>query len=286
MGERVTIFEMGPRDGLQNEKALIETAQKIALVDALGRTGLRKIEVTSFVSPKWVPQMADAADVLAGISRVPGVVYTALTPNMRGFEAAISAGVDEVAVFASASEGFSQKNINCSVAESLDRFAPVLDAARGAGVPVRGYVSCVTDCPYDGAVPPEQVAKVSADLMAMGCYEVSLGDTIGAATPETTLAMLEAVLRKVAPDRLAGHFHDTQGRALDNIGVCLDAGLRTFDASVAGLGGCPYAPGAKGNVATEAVDDFVRTRGFETGLDSGALAEAARLASTLRSDTP
>ncbi len=283
MAERVEIVEMGPRDGLQNEARPISTADKIALVDLLSGCGFSRIEVTSFVNPKLVPQMADAAQVLAGIARAPGISYAALTPNLRGLQAAVAARADEVAVFASASEGFSQANINCSVAESLERFAPVLEAAREAGVPVRGYVSCVTDCPYDGKVAPAAVADLSAQLAQMGCYEVSLGDTIGAATPDSVAAMLEAVTRAVAPDRLAGHFHDTQGRALDNVAVALDHGLRVFDAAVGGLGGCPFAPGAKGNVATEAVARMLEAAGWDTGLDIDALERAARFARGLRS---
>lgn len=282
MAEHVTIFEMGPRDGLQNEAQMIATEYKIRLVDLLSATGLTKIEVTSFVSPKWVPQMADAADVLAGISRKTGISYAALTPNMRGFEGAVAAKVDEVAIFGSASEGFSKANINCSIEESFSRFAPVVDAAREAGIPVRGYVSCVTDCPYDGRVAPESVAMVARRLNAMGCYEISLGDTIGAATPETTLAMLTAVTEAVPAARLAGHFHDTKGRALENIEVCLDWGLRVFDAAVGGLGGCPYAPGAAGNVATEAVVERVEALGYETGVDLDALGKAAEFARSLK----
>lgn len=283
MGEHVTIFEMGPRDGLQNEKAMISTADKIRLIDALSDCGFSKIEVTSFVSPKWVPQMADAAEVLAGIDRRPGISYAALTPNLRGFEGALAAKADEVAVFASASEGFSQKNINCSVAESLERFVPVMEAAKAAGVPVRGYVSCVTDCPYDGPTPPGEVARVAAALAEMGCYEISLGDTIGAATPETTATMLDAVLGAVPASQLAGHYHDTKNRALDNIAVSLEKGLRVFDSSVAGLGGCPYAPGAKGNVATEAVVGLLHGAGYETGIDLARLRDVSTFAASLRS---
>ena len=283
MTDHVTIFEMGPRDGLQNEKAMIRAEDKIRLVDALSECGFTKIEVTSFVSPKWVPQMADAAEVMAGITRYPDVSYAVLTPNMRGFEGALTANADEVAIFGSASEGFSLKNINCSIAESLERFKPVMDAAKSAMIPVRGYVSCVTDCPYDGPTPPEAVARVAEALVGMGCYEVSLGDTIGAATPETIAQMLDAVLAAVPADRLAGHYHDTKGRALENISVSLDRGLRVFDSSVAGLGGCPYAPGAKGNVATEAVVALMEERGFETGIDPDRLEDAASFARTLRS---
>lgn len=282
MTNQVTLFEMGPRDGLQNEKKHIATLDKIALVDRLSECGFSKIEVTSFVSPKWVPQMADAAEVLGGITRKAGVVYSALTPNLKGLENAISARADEVAIFGSASEGFSQANINCSIAESLARFEPVVQAAKAAGIPVRGYVSCVTDCPYDGPTDPNQVARVSKALIDMGCYEVSLGDTIGAATPNTTGTMLSAVLANVPAAQLAGHFHDTHGRALENIGVSLDMGLRVFDAAVGGLGGCPYAPGAAGNVATEAVVEMLEKRGFETGIDLDRLAQVGEFARGLR----
>lgn len=282
MAEHVTIFEMGPRDGLQNEKTIIATDDKIRLVDTLSDCGFTKIEVTSFVSPKWVPQMADAAEVLGGIKRRAAVSYTALTPNLRGFEGAVAARADEVAIFGSASEGFSQKNINCTIAESLERFAPVMEAARAEGIPVRGYVSCATECPYDGPVTPEQVALVAARLLDMGCYEISLGDTIGAGTPETVESMLKAVLAVVPAERLAGHFHDTHARALQNIEVCLAHGIRVFDAAVGGLGGCPYAPGARGNVATEAVASRLTALGFETGIDAARLAEAAQFARSLR----
>jgi len=282
MSDFVTLYEMGPRDGLQNEPDLIATQDKITLVDRLSDSGLKHIEVTSFVSPKWVPQMADATQVLAAISRKPGVVYAALTPNIRGFENALAAGADEVAIFASASEGFSHANINCSIAQSIERFAPIMDAARDAGVRVRGYVSCVTDCPYDGSVTPSAVADVAAKLMALGCYQVSLGDTIGAATPKKTTEMLTAVLTQVAAQNLAGHFHDTQGHAIDNIAVSLDMGLRDFDAAVGGLGGCPYAPGAQGNVATERVVEFLHAQGFETGIHREKLNAAAVFAKELR----
>ncbi|NBD29014.1 MAG: hydroxymethylglutaryl-CoA lyase [Alphaproteobacteria bacterium] len=275
MAERVEIFEVGPRDGLQNDPRHVSVAEKIALVDLLSACGFRRIECGSFVSPKWVPQMANSAEVLAGITRAPGVRYAALTPNMRGLEDALTAGADEVAVFGSASEGFSKANINASIAESLDRFAPVARAAQEAGVPVRGYVSCVTDCPYDGPVPPRQVARVVAALRAMGCYEISLGDTIGQGTPDRIDAMLDAVLDEAPATILAGHFHDTSGRALDNIEAALDRGLRVFDAAIAGLGGCPYAPGASGNVATGAVQARLAALGYESGLDPVALDKAA-----------
>ncbi|PHO02436.1 hydroxymethylglutaryl-CoA lyase [Rhodobacteraceae bacterium 4F10] len=284
MAEFVEIFEMGPRDGLQNEKRLIPTSEKIALVDCLSRAGFKRIEVASFVSPKWVPQMADSGEVLAGITRASGVSYAALTPNMRGFEGAVAAQADEIAIFGSASEGFSKANINATIAESLERFAPVAAAAKAANIPVRGYVSCVTDCPYDGATPPAEVAKVAKALLDMGCYEISLGDTIGQGTPETISAMLDAVLQVVPANMLAGHYHDTAVRALVNIEASLAKGLRVFDAAVGGLGGCPYAPGAAGNVATESVNDLLVGLGYETGLDAGVLAEAAEMAQAMRQD--
>ena len=280
---RVSIVEMAPRDGLQNEKVLIETKDKIRLVDILSGCGFERIEVTSFVSPKWVPQLADAAEVMAGIARRPGVRYAVLTPNMKGFEAALAAGADEVAIFASASEGFSQHNINCSIAESIERFRPVAEAARNEGIAVRGYVSCVVECPYDGAVAPESAADVAGQLLQLGCYEISLGDTIGRGTPEAVDRMLAAVLADIPASKLAGHFHDTSGRALDNIGVALDRGIRVFDASVGGLDGCPYAPGAKGNVDTLLVDRYVKGRGFVTGLNEEALEAASVFARGLRS---
>lgn len=285
MADHVTIFEMGPRDGLQNERKMIDTDDKVRLVDALSQCGFSKIEVTSFVSPKWVPQLADASDVMARIARIPDVSYAVLTPNLRGLEGAIAAQASEIAIFGSASEGFSQKNINCSIAESLERFKPVVDAAKTAMIPVRGYVSCVTDCPYDGPTPPKSVAKVAKALLDTGCYDISLGDTIGAGTPETIDRMLKAVLEDVPAIRLAGHYHDTKGRALENIEVSLEHGLRTFDSSVGGLGGCPYAPGAKGNVATEAVVEMLHQRGFETGIDLEQLHDVSTFAKTLRSDT-
>ena len=282
MAERVEIFEVGPRDGLQNEPRPIAVAAKVALVDCLTRAGFRRIEVASFVSPKWVPQMADGAQVLAGIRRTPGVRYAALTPNLRGYLAARAAGADEVAIFASASEGFSRANLNCGVEDSLARYAPVAQAARGDGMAMRGYVSVVTDCPYDGPTPPAAVARVVARLRDLGCYEVSLGDTIGQAHPETIAMMLRAVLNELPPERLAGHYHDTAGRALANIEASLALGLRVFDAAVAGLGGCPYAPGAAGNVATERVAARLAELGYQTGLDRAVLAEAAALARGMR----
>ncbi len=282
MRDPVEIFEVGPRDGLQNEARMIPAAEKIALVDCLSRAGFRQIEVASFVSPRWVPQMADGAEVLAGITRAPGVVYSALTPNLRGYDGARAARADAVAVFAAASEGFSRANLNCSIAESLERFAPVMEAAKADGIPVRGYVSVVTDCPYDGPVAPEAVARVAAALLAMGCTEISLGDTIGQGRPETVAAMLQAVLGEVPAAQLAGHYHDTAGRALANIEASLELGLRVFDAAVGGLGGCPYAPGAKGNVATELVAARMAELGHPTGLDMAVVLEAAAMARAMR----
>jgi hydroxymethylglutaryl-CoA lyase len=275
MSDVVTIYEMGPRDGLQNEKEIIATADKIHLIDLLSDSGFRKIEATSFVSPRWVPQMADAAEVMAGIKRKAGVTYGVLTPNLKGFEAAQAAGADEVAIFASASESFSQKNINCSIDESFERFLPVIAAADAAGIPVRGYVSCVIACPYEGAIAPDAVARVAARLMESGCYQVSLGDTIGAGTPAAIAAMLTAVERLVPAKDLAGHYHDTGNNALSNVSASLDFGLRTFDSAVGGLGGCPYAPGAKGNVATGPLVTMLEARGFQTGIDFSKLDKAA-----------
>ncbi|NNJ69283.1 MAG: hydroxymethylglutaryl-CoA lyase [Boseongicola sp.] len=284
MGERVEIVEMGPRDGLQNEARAISVADKVALVDALSGVGFARIEVASFVSARWVPQMAGSGDVMAQIRRVPGVRYGALVPNVQGFEAALAAGADEVAVFASASEGFSRANINASIAESLERFRPVMERAGAAGVPVRGYVSCVTDCPYDGAVAPDAVACVTGELRDMGCFEVSLGDTLGRGVPERVDAMLSAVLERVEATALAGHFHESFGRALENVSVALGRGVRVFDASVAGLGGCPFAPGAAGNVATESLAAFLAASGYEHGLDMEHLGAAVDLARALREE--
>lgn len=282
MTDHVTIYEMAPRDGLQDEKRQVATVDKIKLVNLLSQCGYRKIEVTSFVDPKWVPQMADAAKVMAGINRAPETTYAALTPNLRGFKNAMAAGANEVAIFASASEGFSQQNINCSIAESLERFAPVAEAAHAANIPLRGYVSCITDCPFDGPTKPAQVAFVAKALAQLGCYEISLGDTLGHGTQDTVTPMLDAVLAEVPATQLAGHYHDTGGNALDNIDLSLGYGIRTYDSSAGGLGGCPYAPGATGNVATEKVLDRLHAKGFTTGIDMDALAKAAHFASTLR----
>ncbi|SEQ70978.1 hydroxymethylglutaryl-CoA lyase [Azotobacter beijerinckii] len=272
--QHVRLVEVGPRDGLQNEKQPIGVADKVRLVDDLTVAGLEYVEVGSFVSPAWVPQMAGSAEVFAGIRRQPGVVYAALTPNMKGFEAAMAAGVEEVAVFAAASEAFSRKNLNCSIAESLARFVPVLDAARARGVRVRGYVSCVLGCPYEGEVAPQQVASVAGELFAMGCYEVSLGDTIGTGTAGKTRALFEVVGRTIPRERLAGHFHDTYGQALANVYASLLEGIAVFDSSVAGLGGCPYARGASGNVASEDVLYLLDGLGIHTGIELQALIAA------------
>ncbi|PKH20421.1 hydroxymethylglutaryl-CoA lyase [Pseudomonas fluorescens] len=263
----VRLVEVGPRDGLQNEARPISVADKVRLVDALSAAGLGYIEVGSFVSPKWVPQMAGSAEVFAQIQRKPGVTYGALAPNLRGFEDALAAGVKEVAVFAAASEAFSQRNINCSISESLERFAPIMAAARQHGISVRGYVSCVLGCPYEGDIAAQQVAAVARELYAMGCYEVSLGDTIGTGTAGATRRLFEVVGAQVPRDKLAGHFHDTYGQAIANIYASLLEGIQVFDSSIAGLGGCPYAKGASGNVATEDVVYLLNGLGIDTGID-------------------
>lgn len=277
----VRLYEVGPRDGLQNEPRPIATADKIALVDALSACGFSHIEAASFVSPKAVPQMADGAAVLGGIGRAPGVTYAALTPNLRGYQAARAAGAGEVAIFASASEGFSRANLNASIAESLRRFAEVAQAALADGAPLRGYVSCVIACPYDGPTPHAAVADVAQALLSLGAYEVSLGDTIGAGDPAAVTALLRAVAPDLGAQRLAGHFHDTGGRAVDNVMAALDEGVRTFDCAVAGLGGCPFAPGAPGNVSTRAVATRLAAAGCATGIDLDRLAEAEALARRL-----
>ncbi len=269
---KVKLVEVGPRDGLQNEKQLVPTETKIELINRLAEAGLSVIEATSFVSPKWVPQMGDNAEVLAGIARRPGVTYAALTPNLQGFDGAVAAKADEVAIFAAASEAFSQKNINCSIAESLKRFEPVVSAASALEIPVRGYVSCVVGCPYAGAVDPQKTAEIAAALYAMGCYEVSLGDTIGVGTPASVSRMIKACAHVVPIEKLAGHYHDTYGMAIANIYASLQQGMAVFDSSIAGLGGCPYAKGASGNVATEDVVYLLNGLGIETGIDLAKLA--------------
>ncbi len=270
----VRLVEVGPRDGLQNEAQPISVADKVQLVDALSAAGLSYIEVGSFVSPKWVPQMAGSAEVFAQIQRKPGVTYGALAPNLRGFEDALAAGVKEVAVFAAASEAFSQRNINCSISESLERFAPIMAAAKQHGISVRGYVSCVLGCPYEGQIAPQQVAAVARELYAMGCYEVSLGDTIGTGTAGATRRLFDVVGAQVPREKLAGHFHDTYGQAIANIYASLLEGITVFDSSIAGLGGCPYAKGASGNVATEDVVYLLDGLGINTGIDLAALIRA------------
>ncbi|WP_104029041.1 hydroxymethylglutaryl-CoA lyase [Vibrio jasicida] len=270
---KVNIVEVGARDGLQNESP-VSTQAKIRLIDLLSDTGLTHIEAGSFVSPKWVPQMADSLDVMKKITRRHNVIYSALTPNVQGFEKALEAGATQVAIFTSSSEGFCQHNINCSIADSLTRFEPVMELAAKHNIPVRGYLSCVADCPYDGPTKPEQVARVANLLMELGCYEVSLGDTIGTGTPIRIAKMLEAVQVKVPTNKLAVHFHDTWGQALANIYQALTMGINTIDSSVAGLGGCPYAHGASGNVATEDVLYLCQGLGIETGVDLELLAKA------------
>jgi hydroxymethylglutaryl-CoA lyase len=264
---KVRIVDVAPRDGLQNEPKSVSASVKIELIEKLQEAGLAAIEATAFVSPKWVPQMADSAEVMAGISRRPGVAYPVLVPNMKGFEAASAAGAEEVAVFGAASETFSRKNINCSIAESLERFEPVVAAARARGIRVRGYISCAAGCPYEGEVKPAAVADLAGKLYRMGCYEVSLGDTIGVGTPKRIRAVIEAVAKRVPIAKIGGHYHDTYGQALANVYASLELGVKTFDSSVAGLGGCPYAKGATGNVATEDVVYMLDGLGIDTGVD-------------------
>ena len=275
MTSNITIIEMGPRDGLQNEKQTVSIENKVELIERLANAGMKAVEAGAFVSPKWVPQMAGTTEVMAAIKRKPGVSYPVLTPNMKGYEGAREAKADTVAVFGAASESFSQKNINCSIEESLERFKPVFDAAKADGVKVRGYVSCVLGCPYEGKVPVANVVRVAKALHAMGAYEISLGDTIGVGTHEETKAMVRAVSSEVPVAALAGHYHDTYGQALSNIWASIEEGVRVFDASISGLGGCPYAKGASGNVATEDVVYSLHGSGFATGLDLDALIETS-----------
>ncbi|KAI8322534.1 3-hydroxy-3-methylglutaryl-CoA lyase [Martensiomyces pterosporus] len=272
----VKIVEVGPRDGLQNEKTLIPTDVKVALINRLADAGLSVVEATSFVSPKWVPQMGDAKQVMAEITRKPGVSYPVLTPNTKGLESAIAAGAEEVAIFGAASESFSQRNINCSISESIKRFESVAAKAKESGLRIRGYVSCVVGCPYEGKIDPKAVADVAKDLVALGCYEISLGDTIGVGRPLEIQAMVDAVSRHVPVEKLAIHCHDTYGQALANIYASLEAGIRVVDSSVAGLGGCPYAKGATGNVATEDVVYLLEGNGFATGVDLHELASVGQ----------
>ena len=276
MSDQVRIVEVGPRDGLQNEKQIVPAATKIELIERLAATGLRTVEATSFVSPKWIPQLADAAEVYVGVRKRPGVAYPVLVPNLQGLERALAVGVREVALFSAASEAFNRKNINASIDESLQRFEPVMERARAEGLRVRGYVSTVLGCPYQGEVPLADVVRVAQALHRLGCYEISLGDTIGVGTPGKARAMLLAVAAQVPMAALAVHFHDTRGQALANLYACLEAGVRVADASVAGLGGCPYARGATGNVATEDVIYLLHGLGFATGVDLDALVETGR----------
>lgn len=268
---KVKIVEVGPRDGLQNEKQVVPTDIKIELIDRLADAGIRVIEATSFVSPKWVPQMGDNSAVMQGIKRYSQTIYTALTPNLQGFDGAVQAGANEVAIFGAASESFSRKNINCSIAESLKRFEPVVSAASALEIPVRGYVSCVVGCPYEGAIDPHKAAEVAKILFDMGCYEVSLGDTIGVGNPATIQRMIEACAKHIPISKLAGHYHDTYGMAIANIYASLEMGMAVFDSSIAGLGGCPYAKGASGNVASEDVVYLLQGLGIETGIDLAKL---------------
>ena len=281
MSDLVEIVEVGPRDGLQNESKKISTENKVQLIDRLSNCGFRRIEVASFVSPKWVPQMADSASVLQRIKRNPNISYIALTPNMRGLEEAILSDVGEIAIFGSASEGFSKANINCTIDESIKRFHPLVEFAKQHSLPVRGYVSCITECPYDGLIHPEKVRDITLRLFDLGCYEVSLGDTLGRSSPRQISNLFEKILKDIPCSELAGHFHDTKDMALENIKVALDFGIRTFDSSVGGLGGCPYAPGASGNVATERVLDTLIDLKYEVELDRDMVCQTAQFAKSL-----
>ena len=274
--EKIQIVEVGPRDGLQNEKEWVPTETKISLIEKLADAGLTKIEATSFVSPKWVPQLKDAHEVFTGIKRIAGVSYPVLTPNMKGFERALEADAKEIAVFSAASEAFSQKNTNCSIEESINRFRPVLEEAQKNNIQVRGYISCVLGCPYQGHVPVEDVINLAAKMIEMGCFQISLGDTIGAGTPVQAKSRVQKVAEKVPLSKLALHFHDTRGQALANIYACLKLGITVIDASVAGLGGCPYAKGATGNVATEDVVFMLHGMDIDTGIDLNKLIETGR----------
>lgn len=282
----VKIVEVGPRDGLQNEKSAVTTDQKVELIDRLSETGLKVIESGAFVSPKWVPQMADSADVMARIDRKPGISYSVLAPNLKGLEGAVAAKAEEVAIFGAASESFSKKNINKSIAESLDAFRPVAAEALAQGMRVRGYISCVLGCPYEGRIDPKVVAEVSRDLKAMGCYEISLGDTIGTGTPQEARRMVEAVAQHIPIEEIGVHFHDTYGQALANLYACLEMGVAVADSSVAGLGGCPYAKGATGNVATEDVLYMLQGCGIETGIDLSKIMAAGRFISDVLGRPP
>lgn len=280
MRDRVSIVEVGPRDGLQNEPGFVPTATKLALIRLLAEAGLKRIEATAFVSPRWVPQMADHAAVMAGVPALPDTVFSALVPNDKGAEAALAAGAQELAVFAAASQTFSARNTNCTIEEALARFAPVIARAHAAGVRVRGYVSCALDCPYEGPITPVAVADVSERLHALGCHEIAVSDTLGQGTPERIRTVFRAVIERVPASALAGHFHDTSGRALLNVEAALALGIRVFDGAIGGLGGCPYAPGAAGNLATEALVDWLHAKGFSTEVDPHALQAARTFVST------
>lgn len=285
--QRVRVVEVGPRDGLQNEQQLLTCEQKITLVEALADTGLDYIETGSFVNPKWVPQMADSDKVFQGLHRKANITYAALTPNLKGFENALAAGANEVAVFAAASEGFSQKNINCSIDESIERFLPLMSAAKHSNMPVRGYISCIAGCPYEGDIEPAAVTRVARRLVDIGCREISLGDTIGVATPAQTREIIHAVCQYVSIEQLAVHMHDTQHRAIDNIQVALELGIRVIDSSIAGLGGCPYAEGASGNVATESVVQLLDQLGYHSGVNLEKLHDVGKdIAQTLNRSSP
>lgn len=281
MTKQIELIEVGPRDGLQNEPSLITSEDKVTLVNLLSEAGFSTIEVTSFVSPKWVPQLADAHQVMTQINRKKAIRYIVLTPNQRGYDGAIAADADEIAIFAAATETFSQKNINCSIEESLARFEPVLAQARARNLPVRGYISCVVGCPYEGDVAPEAVTYIADWMLARGCYEISLGDTIGCGTPQTISALLDRLTADIPAKLLAGHYHDTNGRAIENVMTSINFGLRRFDSAIAGLGGCPFAPGAKGNVSTNALHDALSEAGWHTGLDTDRLSYAAEFISRL-----
>ena len=281
MDNHVKLVEVGPRDGLQNEAEFISSSNKIILTNLLSAAGFKSIEVTSFVSPRWVPQLKDAHEVMTNITRHADVSYIALTPNLKGLDAAIAAQADEIAIFAAASETFSSKNINCTIAESLQRFTPVINKAKQINLPIRGYISCVVGCPYEGEVEPAIVFDIAQWMIEQGCYEVSLGDTIGCGTPQTVDKLLNKIIPSIQAEKIAGHYHDTNGRAVENIFTSLEYGIRTFDSAISGLGGCPYAPGAKGNVSTNKLHNALSAAGWNTGLNSEKLEQASQFVTSL-----